>query len=94
MPRPVAPAPVAIDTLPTAPALTEEEVKYIAEAKRTSLIDYMKSWLSAQPKRRVKVHHDGDVFVQINGYSLLIQSGVPVDVPEPVAVLLDQADYI
>jgi hypothetical protein len=54
----------------------------------------MRDYLAAQPKRRVKLRNDGDVFVQINGYSLLIQPNVPVDVPEPVAVLLEQADYI
>lgn len=86
---------LASETLePPRPALTEDEVKVIAEAKRTTLIDYMRDWLSKQPKRRVKVHNDSDVFVQINGYSILIQPNVSVDVPEPVAVLLDDAGYI
>lgn len=77
-----------------APGLSQDEVKLIAQAKRVSLIDYMREWLAAQPKRKVKVRAESDVFVQINGYSVLIQPGVPVDVPEPIAVLLEQADYI
>lgn len=89
-----APALSSADLEPTRPALTDDEVAAIARAKRVSLIDYMKQYLSEQPKRRVKVRNDGDVFVQINGYSILIQAGVPVDVPEPVAHLLEQADYI
>jgi len=84
----------AVSLEPQRPALSEEEVRTIAEAKRTTLIDYMRDYLGKQPKRRVKIHNDSDVFVQINGYSILIQPNVPVDVPEPVAVLLDEAGYI
>ena len=87
---PVAEVPVE----PVHAALTEEEVRTIAEAKRISLIDYMRDYLAGCPKRIVKIHNDADVFVQINGYSLLIQPGVSVPVPEPVAVLLDEAGYI
>jgi hypothetical protein len=93
MPRPT-PSVALEDIQPTAPALTEQEVKSIAEAKRVSLIDYMRDWLAAQPKRRVRARNDGDIFVQINGYSLLIQPNVYVDVPEPVVMLLEEAGYL
>jgi len=79
---------------PPVAVLSPEEVQTIAEAKRTTLIDYTKNWLKDQPKRTVKVRSDADVFVQINGYSILIQPNVSVQVPEPVAVLLEQGDYI
>jgi hypothetical protein len=83
MPRPT-PSVALEDIQPTAPA----------EAKRVSLIDYMRDWLAAQPKRRVRARNDGDIFVQINGYSLLIQPNVYVDVPEPVVTLLEEAGYL
>lgn len=82
------PAPEIVADASPAPGLTAPE-----EAQR-SMIDVMRRVLAAQPKRRVKVRHDSDVFVQINGYSYLIQPNVPVDVPEQVAELLEQGDYI
>jgi hypothetical protein len=96
MARIVAPSHADTDpvSIAAAPALSEEQVMVIAAEKRTTLIEETKAWLATQPKRTVKVRSDGDVFVQINGYGMLIQPGVSVEVPEPVAVLLDQADYI
>lgn len=61
---------------------------------RLSLLDRMKAHFAKEPRRRVKVRSQADVYVGINGYSFLIQPNVPVEVPESVAVLLEQADYI
>lgn len=65
-----------------------------AERGRVSLLDRMRDELAKEPKREVKVRSDGDVFVQINGYTFIIQPGLKVKVPESVAVLLENADYI
>ena len=69
-------------------------VKTDAEAARLSLIDQMKEYFKKQPRVRVKVRNDADVPVQINGYTFIVQANVPVDVPEDVAKLLDEAGYI
>lgn len=71
-----------------------EEAKVEQEMARLSLIDQMREYFKTQPRRRVKVHNDSDVSVQVNGYTFVIQHGVNVDVPEDVADLLDQAGYI
>lgn len=65
-----------------------------AEARHASLIDKMKAHFEKEEKVEVKVRNDGDVFVQINGYSFLIQPDVKVKVPKSVALLLEQANYI
>lgn len=79
---------------PAVEAITAPATSDSAERAHQSLIDRMRVELAAQPKRTVKVRNDGDVFVQINGYSFLIQPDVKVSVPEPVADLLDEAGYI
>lgn len=65
-----------------------------AEARHASLIDMMKAHFEKEEKVEVKVRNDSDVFVQINGYSFLIQPNVKVRVPKSVALLLEQGDYI
>ena len=59
-----------------------------------SLLDKMRAKFAAEKRVRVKVHNDGPVTVQINGYTFLIRENVAVEVPESVATLLDQAGYI
>lgn len=70
------------------------EAKSEQEVARLSRIDQMKEYFKHQPRVRVKVRNDADVPVQINGYTFLVQAGVPVDVPQDVADLLSAADYI
>lgn len=61
-----------------------------------------KKWgevLDKLPKRRIKIKKSDDhdlaaVPVGINGYKYMIPKGVYVEVPEPVADLLEKADYI
>lgn len=65
-----------------------------AAARHASLIDVMKAHFAKEEKVEVKVRSDGDVFVQINGYSFLIQPDVKVRVPKSVALLLEQGNYI
>jgi predicted transcriptional regulator len=75
-------------------AVPEKVVGTQAEQAQRSLIDKMRDYLSKQEKVEVRVHNDADVFVQIQGYSYLIQPGVKVKVPRPVAELLDEAGYL
>jgi hypothetical protein len=83
-----------------APADTGEvvvtpEVLTAPEVRHASLIDMMRDKLAAEPKVDVKIlNADSDVFVQINGYSFLIQPKVKVRVPKSVALLLEQGGYI
>lgn len=77
-----------VEAVPEAVALSQ------AESERQSMIDKMRDYLAAQPKRRVKVRNDGDVFVSINGYSVLVKPNVWLHVPEPIAQLLEEGDYI
>jgi hypothetical protein len=70
------------------------KVRTDAEQARISRIDEMKVYFKNQKRVRVKVRNDADVPVQINGYTFIVQAGVPVDVPEDVAALLEAADYI
>lgn len=73
---------------------TFEQAKTEAEMDRISLIDKMKVYFKDQPRVRVKVRNDGDVPVQINGYTFIVMANVPVEVPQDVADLLETAGYI
>lgn len=59
-----------------------------------SMLNVMKRIFATQPRVKVKVHNDSDVFVQINGYSFLIKPGKTVEVPEQVAEVLEEGGYI
>ena len=86
-----APAPEVPEVVPTADPLMA------GEKAHQSLIDRMKQHFAAEERVEVKIlgdKKDGDVFVQINGYSFLIQRGSRVRVPASVAVLLEQGEYI
>lgn len=65
-----------------------------ANAAHKSMLNTMRDKFAKEKRVRVKVHNDGPVTVQINGYTFLIREGVPVEVPESVATILDQAGYI
>jgi hypothetical protein len=59
-----------------------------------SLLDKMKKHFATAKRQTVKIRNDGDVFVQVNGYSFLIKPNVKVEVPTEIATLLDEAGYI
>lgn len=61
---------------------------------RESMLNVMRDKYATEKRVRVKIHNDGPVQVQVNGYSFLIQDGVAVEVPESVAEILDAAGYI
>lgn len=74
----------------SAPLLASEEA-------HASLIDTMKEYFKTEARDEVRIlgdAKDGDVFVQINGYSFLIQRGVKVRVPRSVRTLLEDGGYI
>lgn len=73
---------------------TFEQAATEQEESRLSLIDQMKNLYKTQKRVRVRVRNDGDVPVQINGYTFLIQPNVWVEVPEDVAWHLENAGYI
>lgn len=62
----------------------------------------VKRWgaiLAKQPKQRIKIkksdeNDKSDVPVAINGYIFRIKKGVYIEVPESVAKILEEADYI
>lgn len=93
-PKPAAAGAAEGDAPEVITAAPSPTVKTDAEAARLSLIDQMRDYFKAQPRVRVKVHNDADVPVQVNGYTFIVQAGVPVDVPEDVAKLLEEAGYI
>lgn len=64
------------------------------EIARMSTLDKMRDYFKASKRVRVKIKNEGDVPVQINGYTFVVQSNVAVDVPEDVATLLEEAGYI
>lgn len=64
------------------------------EKQRESMITFMRKKFAAEKRVTVKLRHDGDVFVQVNGYSFLIKPNVKVEVPESLIPLLEDAGYI
>ena len=89
--EPQDPKPMVVD----APApVAEPAAKAGAEAARMSMLNVMRDKYAKERRVPVKVHSDGPVQVQVNGYSFLIQNDVKVEVPESVAELLDEAGYI
>ena len=79
---------------PANPDTGDKQASQVAQVANISRIDKMRKHFLSQPKRRVKVRNDSPVRVQVNGYSFLIQPDVYVEVPEEIADLLEQADYI
>ena len=77
-----------------APVSPTPATKIEAQAAQESILNIMRDKFAVEPRVRVKVHNDGPVPVQINGYSFLIQEGVWVEVPESVRDALDEAGYI
>ena len=77
----VAPAPAPSDALP-------------GEKDRESMLAIMRKKFAAEKRVTVRLRNDGDVFVQVNGYSFLIKPNVKVDVPESLIPLLEEAGYL
>lgn len=80
--------PVEVNAIPVEPKRTD------VEQARMSRLDEMREYFKHQKRVRVKVRNDGDVPVQINGYTFVVQSNVSVEVPQDVADLLENAGYI
>jgi len=59
-----------------------------------SMVDQMRDKFAAERRVKVKVHNDGPVSVQVNGYTFLIREKVTVEVPESIRDILDDAGYI
>lgn len=92
--RAAAAADAEVESEVVAEIKSEAQARTEAEITRLSLIDKMKDYFKDQKRVRVKVRNDSDVPVQINGYTFLIQHDVPVEVPEDVRDLLENAGYI
>lgn len=82
-------------TTPDVPAsvATPEVVSASEEAQR-SLLNVMRDKFAAEKRVPVKIRNDGDVFVQVQGYSFLIKPNVKVEVPESLVPILEEAGYI
>lgn len=84
------------------PAATQESTEVVepvadkiaVQAAHDSLIDKMKKHYAKEKRVPVKVRAESDVPVQVNGYTFLIKPGERVMVPESIAKLLEDADYI
>ena len=87
------PAPIEVEA-PAAPAAPSPAVQTQATIAQQSMLNVMREKFAAERRVPVKIHNDGPVSVQVNGYSFLIRENVKVEVPESVAELLDEAGYI
>lgn len=85
--------PVTGEIAPAAPAASGA-ARAGATSAQVSMLNVMRDKYAKEKRVRVKVHNDGPVQVQVNGYSFLIRENVPVEVPESVAEILDAAGYI
>lgn len=91
--QPSDPTPIEVEAPPSS-AGPSAAVQTQAILAQQSMLNVMRDKYASEPRVRVKVHNDGPVSVQVNGYSFLIREGIAVEVPESVAELLDAAGYI
>lgn len=73
--------------------------KEISKKEMQEMMDETKAQLDKEPKVRIKLRLDksgkaSSVPVCINGYIYLIRRGEAVEVPQTVAEILENADYI
>lgn len=89
------PTPIEVPQAPvgSAPAPTSKATAAAIESQQ-SMLNIMRDKFAVEKRVPVKVHNDGPVFVQVNGYSFLIRENERVEVPESVAAILDEAGYI
>lgn len=88
------PTPIEIDGASPETPVIAPAVQTDARVRQQSMIGVMREKYKAEKRVPVKIHNDGPVQVQVNGYSFLIREGVRVEVPESVAEILDAAGYI
>lgn len=88
------PEPISVPGSSDAPEVPSAVVQTEATVTQQSMLNVMREVFAKQKRVRVKVHNDGPVSVQVNGYTFLIRENVPVEVPEQIAELLDAAGYI
>jgi hypothetical protein len=91
------PAPIEVPGLaagPVSPAGISPKVQQVAMESQQSMLNIMRDKYATEKRVPVKVHNDGPVFVQVNGYSFLIRENERVEVPESIAQILDEAGYI
>ena len=89
------PTPIAVDEVITgSSSAVPASVQTEATIAQQSMLNVMRDKFATEKRVPVKVHNDGPVQVQINGYSFLIREGVKVEVPESVRDILDEAGYI
>ena len=78
-------------------AVSTPEPMVAAEKAHMSLIDSMREHFSTEPREEVRIlgdSKDGDVFVQVNGYTFLIKRNAKVKVPRSIKTLLEEGGYI
>ena len=94
-PVPQDPTPIEVEGAPveTTGAPTPA-VRAAALASQQSMLNVMRDKYAKEKRVPVKIHNDGPVQVQVNGYSFLIRENVRVEVPESIAQILDEAGYI
>lgn len=89
------PEPIVVPGSSDAPEVAPSAaVQTQATIAQQSMLNVMREVFSKQKRVRVKVRNDGPVPVQVNGYTFLIRENVPVEVPEQVAEILEDAGYI
>lgn len=77
-----------------APEVASKAAESDAETAQRSMLNVMGDIYKAEKRVPVKVRSDGDVFVQVNGYSFLIKPNVKVEVPESLVTILEEGGYI
>lgn len=92
--QPADPTPMDVDSVGEVAPAVPPAATAAATVGRQSMLAVMRDKYAKEKRVKVKVHSDGPVQVQVNGYSFLIRENVTVEVPESVAELLDQAGYI
>jgi hypothetical protein len=88
------PTPIEVEGAPVSVPASPPSAVAQATSGRVSMLNIMRDKFKNEKRVRVKVHNDGPVQVQVNGYSFLIRENTPVEVPESVAEILEDAGYI
>ncbi len=94
-PAPQDPTPIEVEAAPAeAAGAPSAKVRAAALESQQSMLNIMRDKFASEKRVPVKIHSDGPVQVQVNGYSFLIRENVRVEVPESVRDILDEAGYI
>jgi len=92
--EPQDPTPIEVEEAPRYAPAPSPKVQTDATLAQQSMLNVMRETFADQKRVRVKVHNDGPVTVQVNGYGFLIAEDQWVEVPEQVAEILEDAGYI